>query len=459
MRRLKGIFIVVLLIAADIFAMLGSYFLGYLVRALLSGGSLSGAVSPGTLLSRVFLLLIYPFVFAYEGLYTKRLTDWEERRRCLRGVVIGSALLTILLFMLRILIVSRLVVLLTVPFGVVLVPLVRTLLKRLLVRVRLFQQPLVIIGTGQASRLLETELLRHRTMGYSIVKQISRERQEDDITELLNKTEIPGGAKVFVISDSFTDEELKAIFAFAEQRFGELMVLPNAGLLARSAAEVEQIGTLLVLKYRYNLLRPLNIWTKMVFEFLFSLFLMVLLLPVFGLLALLVKLSSPGPVFFRQLRIGKGGRVFTCLKFRTMYQDAEARLSEILEQNPAVRKEWENYARITNDPRITPLGRFLRRFSLDELPQLINVIRGEMAVVGPRPYLTSELERVGRNLSTIVRVRPGMTGLWQVSGRADLPFQERMLLDEHYIRNWSLWLDWTILVRTVKAVLTGRGAY
>lgn len=459
MRRLKGMLSIIFLIATDFAAMLGGYFLGYLVRAIWTGSNLAGEIAATTLLSRVYLLLIYPFVFAYEGLYTKRLTDWEERRRCLRGVMIGSALLTILLFMFRLWIVSRFVVLLAVPFGVVLVPLFRTILKRLLVRVKIFEQPLVIIGAGDTYRVFENELLKHRTMGYSIVKHIRCEEQCENIAAVLSKAEIPSEALIVILSDSFNEQELKAIFSYAERRFGELMVLPSANLLASSTTEVEQIGSLLILKYHYNLLRPLNIWTKQVLEFIVSLFLMLLFLPLFAVLALLVKLSSPGPVFFRQRRIGKDGKGFTCLKFRTMYQDAEQRLQEILGKNQQVRKEWEKYARISNDPRVTPIGRFLRRFSLDELPQFINVIRGEMAVVGPRPYLPSELDRLGSYLGTIVRVRPGLTGLWQVSGRADLPFNERMVLDEYYIRNWTLWLDFSILVRTIKAVLSGKGAY
>jgi len=311
MRRLKDILSIIFLIAADIIAMLGSYFLGYLVRAIWAGGDIAGEVAAITLLSRIYLLFIYPFIFAYEGLYTKRLTDWEERRRCLRGVFIGTALLTILLFMFRLWVVSRFVVLLSVPFGILLVPLCRTVLKRLLVRVSFFQQPLVIVGSGEASRAFESELSKHQTMGYSIVKRIRCEQPHGDITELLDNAEIPPGTLVVVLSDSFSEEQLKAIFYYAERRFGELMVLPGASLLATSTADVEQVGSLLVLKYHYNLLRPLNIWTKQVFEYITSLLLILLLLPLFGFLALLVKLSSRGPVFFRQPRIGKENRVFT----------------------------------------------------------------------------------------------------------------------------------------------------
>jgi Undecaprenyl-phosphate galactose phosphotransferase WbaP len=196
-----------------------------------------------------------------------------------------------------------------------------------------------------------------------------------------------------------------------------------------------------------------------VFESAGTLPLLVLLSPLFLVVALLVRLSSRGPVLFRQRRIGRGRRLFDCLKFRTMYQDSEQRLTDMLAGDEQVRVEWLKYARITNDPRVTPIGRLLRRSSLDELPQLWNVLRGEMAWVGPRPYLPVESDRIGDSLDTIVRVRPGMTGLWQVSGRTSLPFTERLTLDEYYIRNWSLWMDFSILLRTLRAVVSGRGAY
>jgi Undecaprenyl-phosphate galactose phosphotransferase WbaP len=213
------------------------------------------------------------------------------------------------------------------------------------------------------------------------------------------------------------------------------------------------------MKYRYNLLSPLNRYAKRMVELASSLVLALVLLPLFGLLAVLVRASSSGPVFFRQQRIGRQRRLFACVKFRTMYTDAEKRLPDLLDGDARTRAEYERYARITNDPRVTPIGRFLRRTSLDELPQVWNVLRGEMALVGPRPYLPREAEKVGEYLDTIVRVRPGMTGLWQVSGRAELPFRERNVLDEYYIRNWSLWMDLSILLRTLRAVVGGRGAY
>ncbi|MCL6465391.1 MAG: undecaprenyl-phosphate galactose phosphotransferase WbaP [candidate division WOR-3 bacterium] len=459
MRRIKGALSVLILVVGDLVAVLVSFILGYLFRALLSGNGLSGGVAPETLFSRVYFLLLYPFVFVYEGLYTKRLQVWEERRRCLRGVIVASALLTIVLFMVRLWIVSRFVVLLAMVLGIVLVPLVRTVLKRLLVRVGFFNQPLIIVGDPHAEEMFNRELQVHQTLGYSVVQRLGRKDENETVEMLLARADIPDGALMVVMSQSFSPEELKKIFRYAEEHCAELMVVPDASLLATSAAELEQVGSLLVLKYHYNLLRPLNIWTKQIFEFVFGLILMILFLPLFLILSLLVKISSPGPVLFRQKRIGKAGRTFTCFKFRTMYQDAENRLKELLEKNPIKRAEWERFRKIVDDPRITPVGKFLRRFSLDELPQLINVLKGEMAIVGPRPYLPEEVHRVGDYIKTIVRVRPGLTGLWQVSGRSELPMRDRVLLDEFYIRNWSLWLDFSIVIRTIKAVLTGRGAY
>ncbi len=447
-----------ILVAGDILTMMASFTLGYLLRGLFAGG-FPGEIPVKVLLEKSYFLLLYPFVFAYEGLYTKRLTEWEERRHCFRGVVVASALLTIFLFMVRLWIVSRFVVLFAIGFGIILVPTVRRILKRALIRVRLFYQPLIILGDEKAATEFVKRLNRHATLGYSALQFVNRKSPEEDIQTLLRRVNISPSSLLVVLGESFNNTELESIFNYAERNFAEMIMVLDQGLLMRSLGEIEQIGDLLVLRYRYNLLRPLNIWTKEVIEFVLTVLVLILLLPIFGIIALLVKLSSPGPVFFKQPRIGKDGKIFTCIKFRTMYQNASERLAELLNKDPEIKREWERYARITNDPRVTKIGRFLRRTSLDELPQLFNVLCGEMALVGPRPYLPEEMKRVGDYVKTIVRVRPGMTGLWQVSGRAELPFEERILLDEYYIRNWSLWLDFSIVMRTLKAVLSGKGAY
>ncbi|WP_338064767.1 exopolysaccharide biosynthesis polyprenyl glycosylphosphotransferase [Thermus parvatiensis] len=185
----------------------------------------------------------------------------------------------------------------------------------------------------------------------------------------------------------------------------------------------------------------------------------LLLLPFLALIAILIKLDSPGPVLYGHTRIGQNGRRFKAWKFRSMVKDADKVLKEYLEKHPELREEWERDQKLRSDPRVTRIGRILRQTSLDELPQLWNVLRGEMSLVGPRPIVQDEVIKYGEKFALYIKVKPGMTGLWQVSGRNDTTYQERVNLDIYYIRNWSLWLDLYILARTVWVVLTRKGAY
>jgi Undecaprenyl-phosphate galactose phosphotransferase WbaP len=173
----------------------------------------------------------------------------------------------------------------------------------------------------------------------------------------------------------------------------------------------------------------------------------------------LIKLDSPGPVLFGHRRLGAGDEHFLCLKFRTMHVDAERMLNEHLQGRPSLQAEWEQNHKLRDDPRVTRVGHFLRKTSLDELPQLWNVLRGEMSLTGPRPIVDAEVPKYGKDYELYRRIRPGMSGIWQVGGRNDMDYKERVALDSYYVRNWSVWLDIIILVRTVKTVLLGRGAY
>ncbi len=181
--------------------------------------------------------------------------------------------------------------------------------------------------------------------------------------------------------------------------------------------------------------------------------------PVVVMAGLAIRFSSKGPILYRQARIGRGNRPFTALKFRTMWINADETLYDCLGEDPDLRQQWESVSKLKNDPRVTPVGRFLRRFSLDELPQLWNVLIGDMSLIGPRPIVAAEIEKYGRDYAIYARVRPGLTGLWQVSGRNDTTYQQRVDYDCYYVRNWSLWLDAKIFIRTFRAVISGVGAY
>lgn len=185
---------------------------------------------------------------------------------------------------------------------------------------------------------------------------------------------------------------------------------------------------------------------------------LVLLLPVFGLLALLIKIGSPGPVFYGHTRVGFGGRMFQCLKFRTMVTNSDEVLSELLANSSAARDEWRQTQKLRNDPRVTRIGRLLRKSSLDELPQLLNIVSGEMSCVGPRPVILKELDRYGAHSQDYLAARPGLTGLWQVSGRSSVGYDQRVVLDRYYVRRWSVLLDLKIILKTIPAVLNSRHA-
>ena len=200
------------------------------------------------------------------------------------------------------------------------------------------------------------------------------------------------------------------------------------------------------------------LYQKQLLEIIFSVLGMIIAFLPGVVLAALVKLSSPGPVFYRANRLGLNGKPIKVLKLRTMYEDADEKLEQLLADNPELYEEWEKSYKLENDPRVTPIGKFLRKTSLDEIPQFWNVIKGEMALIGPRPIVRNEVAFYGDDYKILASVKPGITGLWQVSGRSNLSYDERVALDVFYVNNWSLWLDLYIFVATFNAVLFRRGA-
>ena len=200
-------------------------------------------------------------------------------------------------------------------------------------------------------------------------------------------------------------------------------------------------------------------WRKRAIDLALVVPLLIFVSPLMIAIAILVRMQDGGSVLFRQTRYGQGGRTFTCYKFRSMVVDAEDRLRRLLESDPAAAAEWQRNQKLRNDPRVTALGRFLRKSSLDELPQLFNIIKGDMSIVGPRPIIDCEVPKYGSYFRYYSAVRPGVTGLWQVSGRNLTTYSERVLLDADYVQRWSLALDLRIILRTIPAILLSKGAY
>lgn len=199
---------------------------------------------------------------------------------------------------------------------------------------------------------------------------------------------------------------------------------------------------------------------KRALDIIFSLSVLILVSPLFLVIAMIIKATSKGNAIYYQIRIGRGGTHFRCYKFRTMYQNADSILDEILATNPEKREEWNNTHKLKNDPRVTPIGHFLRKSSLDELPQFWNVLKGDLSVVGPRPVVKEEINRhFGHKAEKIFSIRPGITGLWQISGRSDTSYSKRIALDEYYVENRTLLKDLKIIALTIPSIISKKGAY
>ena len=224
-------------------------------------------------------------------------------------------------------------------------------------------------------------------------------------------------------------------------------------------AQVLFTEEILMLHMRNNLAMRRNKIYKRIFDLICTIGGGVLILPIIAVVALLVAIDNKGNVIFAHRRIGKNGKEFPCYKFQSMVPNAQEILQDYLAKNPEARKEWEESFKLTNDPRVTKLGAFLRKTSLDELPQLWNVIKGDMSLVGPRPIVKKEIERYGEYFREYAMVLPGITGMWQASGRSDTTYEERVSMDTWYVRNWSVWLDIMYLAKTFTAVIFGKGAY
>jgi Undecaprenyl-phosphate galactose phosphotransferase WbaP len=253
--------------------------------------------------------------------------------------------------------------------------------------------------------------------------------------------------------------EILSLLDVHGKTFSRVFMVPGLSGLSSIGVEIRDVSRMLALELRKSLLMAGPRAAKRAIDLILGFAATVALAPAALVVVALIKLESRGPALYRQSRIGLGKGQFFVWKFRSMVANADQVLEQHLAANPALRAEWDRDRKLRNDPRITRVGRFLRKTSLDELPQLINVLRGEMSLVGPRPIVHSEIGKYGASFDLYTQVIPGLTGLWQVSGRNLTTYSERVELDNYYVRNWSPWLDIYLLARTVKVVVTGYGAF
>jgi undecaprenyl-phosphate galactose phosphotransferase len=421
---------------------------------------------------------IYIGFFAYERLYQKRFPFWDEPKAILKSLTIASLMVfAIISVSKKSQIDSIYLILLFFFFGSIVCFLFRVVGKKLLTATNIWKEDVLIFGAGTAGTEIARGLMRDKHQGYNVIGFLDDEPGKIDRTidvdgkkfqnfgkikkyrEIVDRL---GISTVILAIPSLSTEKLSNLTNEVQKHVKSVLLVPALKGTSLLNTELYHVfmQQLYLIHISNKLKSPHNRAIKFLFDILVSLLLLPLFLLIVGGIWLAIKLDSPGPVFYYHERIGQGGKPIRVWKFRTMYMDARERLSALLEEDHEAREEWESNYKLKNDPRVTRVGRFLREVSLDELPQLINVLKGEMSLVGPRPVLQEELDCYYKEYADYYcLVRPGITGLWQVSGRSNTTYETRVWLDSWYVINWSIWFDLVILLKTVRVLVQKEGAY
>ena len=352
---------------------------------------------------------------------------------------------------------------------VFLLPLFRALVRRMLAYLGLWDLPTVVFGEGENAKQAILALSAERALGYKVIAQF-RINSLDDQENSIPLKEWPVADEEFLwLQDKHCVIALEAnqseardnlIRLLSEHQVDQISVIPAMRGVPLFGLDTTQFFSheVLMINLKIQLRKSYLRFFKRTFDFFGSSLLLFLFSPAFAYIAWQVT-KDGGPAFFGHERIGRNGRAFKCYKFRSMVLNSQEVLKELLAADLQAKAEWEKDFKLKNDPRITTIGHFLRRTSLDELPQLLNVFKGEMSLVGPRPVVQAELERYGRDVIYYFMTNPGMTGLWQISGRNDVDYATRVYFDAWYVKNWSLWTDIAILFKTISVVTARKGAY
>ncbi|HBE44057.1 MAG TPA: hypothetical protein DDW17_01055 [Deltaproteobacteria bacterium] len=439
-----------LIVLTDIVAIYLSFILAFYLRFLI--GNFISLVPLGHGLSfylmKWWIAGILLILIAYNGGYGSMVDFWDELLVLLKSIFISFLIVWVILSLQKEAeTVSRIIMTSMFVFMVIFIPCFRFFLKFLMFKIFDIREDACLLGAIESK---DNELVKILNAtwysGYRIV-------------EVMKLGSIKGGYSTCFISFQHANEELikniKSIFKTL------IMVSEVAGLSFMST-EIKTFlsKNIVLITTKSGLLSLQKMLFKRVLDITLSLFSIIILFPLLLAISIIIKLDSRGPIFFKHKRIGKNLKEFTMYKFRTMYMDGEKTLKEFLATHPEAYQDLEERNKLRDDPRVTRWGRFLRRSSLDELPQFFNVLIGHMSIVGPRPDSREAVENYLDEYKEIYRmVRPGITGLWQVSGRSEIIYQERVKLDYLYILNWSVWLDFVIILKTIQTIISGKGAY
>jgi Undecaprenyl-phosphate galactose phosphotransferase WbaP len=452
------------MLAIDTAALSAVYWLAVIGRYVVTPGSMRFYVElfPG--------ISLFVLAFFIQGLYPGLLLHpADEIRRlfyCVTSVLLLFVCTTFLWHNAEWY--SRSIVLITWTLGAPAVLLARYVARHFLARSGWWGVPAVVLGSGPVAQKV-VRALTNRSLGVRITAVLDDFSIRPYSTALAPASSIRGPrSKAFpavtadyaiVALPDTPSIELRQILRDYCRGFRHVLLVPDMPGICGLGMIARDLGGEVVFEVPQRLFHRSAGIAKRMLDVTLSVVALVAMSPLFVVLMLMIKLTTLGPALYGHTRYGRGGEVFSALKFRTMVQHGDQILAKYLQEHPEELKAWQRDHKLKNDPRVTRVGRLLRRCSLDELPQLWNVFRGQMSLVGPRPIEGAEIPKYGRGYDLYTRVLPGITGLWQVSGRNNTTYEERVTFDEYYVRNWSIWLDAYILIRTVKTVLSAEGAY
>ena len=472
--RAKTLILSLILVLTDYIAVLAAVWTAYLVRELIVP-QFSATVPAYFDVSRLYMYMIIPFPFIlfmhFDQLYSRRLLFWQQVEKLFKISVYAMISVVVFLYLTAYAReMSRIFIVLVWVISFLYLVVSRFVVKNIMTLTGLWQIPVVLIGAGKTAELLVSAFKSDSGLGYKVVGLVEDNPRKaslkeypvlatfDRAEEAVKRT---GVKDVLIAAPGLTREDLLSLVYRLQPYVKNIAFVPD--LFGVPVGDM-QLDTLfnekaVLLRIRNNLASAYNRFLKVCSDIAGAVFGLIIGLPLMAVISLLIYIDDPGPVIFAHKRVGRNGKEFPCYKFRSMVVDAEAALAKHLAENQAAREEWQRDFKLKNDPRVTRIGVFLRKTSLDELPQLFNVLKGEMSMVGPRPIVAAEVEKYGEYIYDYYLVRPGITGMWQVGGRNDVDYKERVELDSWYVRNWSPWLDVVLLIRTVGVVLKGRGAY
>lgn len=418
----------------------------------------------------LWIPLLYLVFFALSHAYDRGRPSLDIYRDTFRASLAATIISIALLYLLKVDF-SRAFILAQMLAVPLIVLACRYLVATYLKRHRLLRERALLVGAGLTAERVLRYYENDCGYNYDIVgliddnpiskKVTARYKVLGTLKDTARIVKTRGIANVIITAPGMRKEKLQKLINVISPYTRTISFVPD--LVGTPMGSVDAVSLfseeIMLLRLKNNLARRRNRLVKRLFDLVAVLTGGLLLLPIIAIIAVIVGIDNHGRIIFSHRRVGRGGKTFPCYKFQTMVPNAGEILDKYLAENPEAKAEWEESFKLEHDPRVTRLGSFLRKTSLDELPQLLNVLKGEMSLVGPRPIVQKEIVRYGENIREYYEVLPGITGMWQASGRSDTTYPERVAMDTWYVRNWSTWIDLYYLVKTFKIVLTGKGAY